>query len=201
MGEMRALTVRQPWATAIMWGGKDVENRPRRTLHRGPLLIHAGLAHPDWAEYLDVRALSGQVFGWLDTRRHSAAEVERARFWPEHTGALGVILGVASVVGCHHASEDHGGQGNCSRWAWDGRWHWQLAAVRPFSRPVPCKGRLGLWRLPDEVEAAVQEQLSVGESGTGVAVGNVPGPAGEAGSPATHEHCDGSATRGSESSS
>jgi hypothetical protein len=39
---MMALTVRQPWAWAIVAGYKDVENRSRRTNFRGPLLIHAG---------------------------------------------------------------------------------------------------------------------------------------------------------------
>jgi hypothetical protein len=38
---MKALTVKQPWAWAIVMGYKDVENRSRRTNHRGPLLIHA----------------------------------------------------------------------------------------------------------------------------------------------------------------
>jgi hypothetical protein len=35
--------VRQPWAWAIIDGGKEVENRTWPTSHRGPLLIHAGL--------------------------------------------------------------------------------------------------------------------------------------------------------------
>jgi hypothetical protein len=38
---MKALSVRQPWAWAILALGKDVENRSWRTEHRGPLLIHA----------------------------------------------------------------------------------------------------------------------------------------------------------------
>jgi hypothetical protein len=42
-----ALTVIQPWTSAIMLGGKDIENRSRHTSHRGPLLIHAGCA-VDW---------------------------------------------------------------------------------------------------------------------------------------------------------
>jgi hypothetical protein len=37
-----ALTMHQPWAWAAIYGGKDVENRRRRTAYRGPLLIHAG---------------------------------------------------------------------------------------------------------------------------------------------------------------
>lgn len=39
---LRGITVRQPWAHAIIFLGKDVENRPRRFHHRGPLVIHAG---------------------------------------------------------------------------------------------------------------------------------------------------------------
>jgi hypothetical protein len=39
---VKALTMRQPWAWATIYGGKDVENRRRRTAYRGPLLIHAG---------------------------------------------------------------------------------------------------------------------------------------------------------------
>ena len=38
---MKALSIRQPWAWAIIHAGKDVENRPWGTRYRGPLLIHA----------------------------------------------------------------------------------------------------------------------------------------------------------------
>lgn len=38
---MKALSVRQPWAWAIVHAGKDVENRTWGTRYRGPLLIHA----------------------------------------------------------------------------------------------------------------------------------------------------------------
>jgi hypothetical protein len=39
---MRALTIRQPWASLIICGEKDVENRTRTTRYRGVLAIHAG---------------------------------------------------------------------------------------------------------------------------------------------------------------
>lgn len=38
---VKAISVRQPWAWAIVHGGKDVENRIWRPNYRGPLLIHA----------------------------------------------------------------------------------------------------------------------------------------------------------------
>jgi ASCH domain-containing protein len=53
---MKALTVRQPWAELIVSGCKDVENRSRRTFHRGPLAIHAGLEVA-----VDVPTLQGPV--------------------------------------------------------------------------------------------------------------------------------------------
>ena len=51
---MKALTVRQPWAWAIVHAGKRIENRTRRTNFRGRFYIHAGLAVPDWQVLMDV---------------------------------------------------------------------------------------------------------------------------------------------------
>lgn len=39
---MRTLTVKQPWASLIVMGIKDVENRTWTTPYRGRILIHAG---------------------------------------------------------------------------------------------------------------------------------------------------------------
>jgi hypothetical protein len=71
---MKALTVRQPWAELIVRGQKDVENRSRRTTHRGQLAIHAGLRR---------EASEPEVQGQLDR---------------------GAIIGVVDVVGCVQGS-------------------------------------------------------------------------------------------------
>ena len=42
---MKAITIKQPWAWAIIFAGRDIENRSWYTHHRGPLLIHAGAAY------------------------------------------------------------------------------------------------------------------------------------------------------------
>jgi len=42
--EVRALMVRQPWAWAIIYSGKDVENRRWRTSYRGPLPLSSRAA-------------------------------------------------------------------------------------------------------------------------------------------------------------
>jgi hypothetical protein len=41
--DIRALSICQPWAHAVLHLGKDVENRPWRTHFRGTLLIQASL--------------------------------------------------------------------------------------------------------------------------------------------------------------
>jgi len=41
MAPQLVLSVRQPWAWLIIHGGKDIENRTRRTNVRGRVLIHA----------------------------------------------------------------------------------------------------------------------------------------------------------------
>jgi hypothetical protein len=46
---VKVLTIRQPWAHAILHLGKDVENRSWRTRYRGLLLIHAA-ARPERKE-------------------------------------------------------------------------------------------------------------------------------------------------------
>lgn len=148
MGEpMRALSVRQPWAWAICHG-KDVENRSKGTKHRGLLAIHASKSAPYREDVQDPRIVDLIVANGLD----------------DAASAQGAVVAVAELVTCH-LSPDFGGTCGatrplCSPWAERDVYHWQLADVRPLREPVPCKGMLGLWRLPDEVEKAVRAQLS-----------------------------------------
>lgn len=47
---MKALTIRQPWASLIAHGVKTIETRSWSTEYRGPLAIHAGKAKPERSE-------------------------------------------------------------------------------------------------------------------------------------------------------
>ena len=119
-----ALTVRQPWASAIMLG-KDVENRSWPTHHRGPLLVHAGTGAWTDDDVDHVEALLGvELPDELD---------------------VGVVLGVVEVVDCVRTS--------ASPWAVAGQWHWLLARPRQFHAPPLARGRLGLWRCELDPEA------------------------------------------------
>ncbi len=62
----RVLTVRQPWTSAIIWAGKDVENRAWPTLYRGRLYIHAGLRlEPADVLPADVPVPRGAIIGYV----------------------------------------------------------------------------------------------------------------------------------------
>lgn len=64
---MKALSVCQPWAWAIIHGAKRIENRSWRTRYRGPLLIHAGKSRKLKMDVLPggTKVPSGLVYGAL----------------------------------------------------------------------------------------------------------------------------------------
>ena len=45
---MKALSIKLPWAWLIVNGWKPVENRSRRSHHRGPVVIHASARMTRW---------------------------------------------------------------------------------------------------------------------------------------------------------
>jgi ASCH domain len=140
---MRGLSVQQPWAAAIAYGPKTVENRtwpaPGWAL-RTMIAIHAS-KKPD----ISARPPDGESWP-MAQRMH-----------------LGAVIAVATLAGCH-LSPDFGGicgatRPLCSPWSARDQYHWLLADVRPLPEPVPCRGMLGLWRLPENVEKAVRARL------------------------------------------
>jgi hypothetical protein len=58
---MRALSVKQPWADAIVRGRQRVEFRSWRTAYRGPLAIHASTRPAAGAGELPLGCLVGVV--------------------------------------------------------------------------------------------------------------------------------------------
>src|SRR5256885_3449452 len=109
---MKILSVRQPWATLIVNGHKDVENRTWRTLYRGQLLVHAALRADDVTSDEIERRYAVQIGDDLPR---------------------GGVVGVVEVVDC---VRDHP-----SRWAQSGHWHFVLRNSRPIQF-TPWKGAL-----------------------------------------------------------
>jgi hypothetical protein len=122
---MKALTIKQPWAWAIMAGLKTAENRSWFTPHRGRLLIHAGAR-------IDARSVVGDVFA-------AAGAVLPTEL------ATGVILGTVDLVSICSPRELAG-----DPWAF-GPWCWRLENPQPFAEPIPWRGQLGLFDVPDSV--------------------------------------------------
>ena len=168
MGEpMRALTVRQPFASAIAFGDKRVENRGKSIAYRGPLAIHAGLA-VEWPAV---------PMAWTAAGLTPYSQGAPRKAWRVSL-PLGAVIAVADLAGCHDYAEcadglaeaDRGELRWCSPWAWEWQWHWVLRDVRPLREPVPCRGMLGLWRLPEDVEKAVRDQLAAAGQIGGVSI-------------------------------
>lgn len=57
---MKAISIRQPWAWCIVYGGKHLENRTWRTSYRGPILIHAAKGMTR-AEYRHVEQFMADI--------------------------------------------------------------------------------------------------------------------------------------------
>ncbi len=136
---MKAISIRQPWASCIATDHRDakrVENRGRPTSYRGPIAIHASLAP--------------------DTNADNDERVVRLRGRDPRLGApTGAVLAVADLVDCHPAD------GCCRPWGEPDGWHLTLDNVHHI-RPVPAKGQLGVpWNLPADVAIQVEAQLGV----------------------------------------
>lgn len=165
---MRVLTVRQPWAWAIVNGGKGVENRVRNIAgqYRGPLAIHAGLTFDGYSEdktssWEIRRAITTEEQGYpADDGQVWASEcIEEDD--PRYA-ARGAIIGVVNLRASHHAEfcteADRRGH-VCSVWAEPGVWHLELEDPRALAEPIPFRGALGIRALPADVIAAIQSQL------------------------------------------
>ncbi|WP_393101422.1 ASCH domain-containing protein [Streptomyces sp. LN325] len=127
---MRGLTIRQPWASAIVYADKRVENRVWPTSYRGPVLIHASKT---------MDRSSGPMV---------AAVVRGLQL------DVGAVLAVARVVDCH---ED---DGECTPWSATGQFHHVLDEVTALPLPIPWRGAQGLWVPPTVLMDRVREQLN-----------------------------------------
>lgn len=138
-----AISVRQPWAFAIIHLDKDIENRDWWRAFRGPVAIHASSSVGTKADYLEAK---NDVSGILadDVLGIPAIEADnRLLKWQEaqDNPALltrGGIIGTADIVACVDQSE--------STWFF-GKYGFVLKNAQPVDF-IPVKGALGFfdWR-------------------------------------------------------
>lgn len=134
---MKALSIRQPWAWLIVHGYKDVENRTWATAFRGCIYVHAGL-HQDYGAYE-----GDPVYRWLCQWIRERITPDAKWDWEQSRLTLGAIIGEVDIVDCVTESG--------SPW-FDGPYGFVLANPVAYDKPIPCKGKLGLFEPQTVIE-------------------------------------------------
>lgn len=177
---MKALSIRQPWAWAILNAGKRVENREwdphggnvgqARNLIEATVLIHAGkgctvdeyegavdflrdvYAAQPWEGSTVVPRLKNPALtrGALVARARLADLITTDEFghrWPSLAGSEAAFC---QLCRRYQAAADF----RCPKadpWAIPGCVGLVLADVEPLGEPIPFKGALGFFNVPDEL--------------------------------------------------
>ena len=117
---IKVITVHQPWAWAIAYGFKDVENRTWSTKYRGSLVIHSAKSRKSLKPHLDFVKTTTKI---------NDPKLD-----------FGCLIAIVDLVDC---VENHP-----SIWAMDGHYHFVLENPR-LIHPLEKKGQLGLWNIDD----------------------------------------------------
>jgi len=136
--QLKAISVRQPWAWAIAWEGKTIENRTWRTNYRGPLAIHAASTFSR-REYEVARAF-----------------MLRLGIEPPAAGALdtGRVVAVTTLVDVRPTNDS-----SLAPWETPGGYAFMLRDTKPI-KPFVCRGMQGLWTIPTELVHLLDRTLS-----------------------------------------
>lgn len=126
---MKAITVKQPWASLIVHCIKDIENRTWLTHFRGRVPIHAAGSHGRKFSVDLTDAQMEAAFGTI------AKEAMLGNL------PFGSIIGSVEIVDCvvNHPSI----------WAEHNVYNWVLANPIIFENPIEnVKGKLSFWDYP-----------------------------------------------------
>lgn len=124
---MKVLTIREPWASLIINGYKKYEFRSWKTNYRGKILIHT-------SQKIEKEMLS--------------------RFKDYNLNYVsGSIIGEAELTDCILVDEEfnqnlrkidnvvYGKSNHVEKYAW------KLENIKKYDKPIPMKGKLGLWNI------------------------------------------------------
>lgn len=141
---LKCLTVKQPWASLIMGDAKDIENRDWPTTIRGVIGIHSSKL----LEQVEMKAACDLMRGFIPM--FSELTFRKRSVFP-----LGSILGTVELVDCVTSSN--------SPW-FVGEYGLVLRNPVVFQKPIPCRGQLGLWMVPNHLLPAVREQWKLAKA-------------------------------------
>jgi hypothetical protein len=153
---MKALSLTQPWAHLVMLGAKQWETRSWRAFHRGDVAIHAAKGYPRWARELEdeepfcsALIVNGEFTHPAASCGHIIAVARLVDVAP--TSAFNAIAPLPAYV----ISEQERAFGDYGY----GRHAFKLEDVRRL-KPIACKGALGFWTVPADIEQAIREELA-----------------------------------------
>lgn len=122
---MKALTIKNPWAELIINEYKIYEFRSWKTNYRGKILIHAG-------------------------KTIEKKELEKFEIYNLHYTS-GAIIGEAEITDCIKVDEKFYQKINQENNLvynlknYENLYAWKLENIKKYKKPIPIKGKLGLW--------------------------------------------------------
>jgi activating signal cointegrator 1 len=133
---MKALSIRQPWATLLCLGIKRYETRTWKTDYRGPIALHAGTVFDATARNLCLTPALADL-------------LRKAGYYNPRSLPRGQIIGTAVLADCIpteklralSAKQRRLGDFN------HGRWAWRFTDIKRLKRPLPAKGQLSLFNV------------------------------------------------------
>lgn len=139
---MKAITIKQPYASLIVHGIKDIENRsypcPKEYIGKR-VLIHAGASCLSW--YKVLHYVTGAMTRMLVKHKIDGKWVRRQ--------PISAIIGSVEIVDCirYHPSI----------WAEEGMYNWVLANPIIYDNPIEnIKGKLSFWDYPGIEEVKIE---------------------------------------------
>ena len=147
-----AFTSPGPYAVLIMLGVKRVENRNVMPVpEKGRCAVSCSKSF--------CKEEFGRFIQWASANL-SAEDFERLPSWGDVKDWPGKIVGACDYVARTKTELGEPWDEGYSYW-------WDLSEVVSFDHPIPCRGNVGMWRLPSalaaQVTAADLQERSVGE--------------------------------------
>lgn len=137
---MKTLTYKQPWATLIAAGIKDIENRTWKTNFRGRTLIHASATKYDERNnnIIFTEAQKHKLSDPVITINNSSNRLGLYYIAPLDLSITSAIIGEVDIIDCV--------QNHSSIWALPNHYHWVLANAVMYDEPIlNVKGKLSFW--------------------------------------------------------
>lgn len=163
---MRALSLHQPWASAIASGAKRIETRSWGINARERIAIHAART---------TEALQSEEWGrpalWVAVLQLQETQ-DRAPGWLTRATPRGAVVAIVDLVDCVRVERLRREDVDRPRHAYPrpfterelgdyrpGRFGWLLENVVRLEQPVPCRGQQGLFELPGHVVKLIEARL------------------------------------------